>query len=296
MASQLAVLTAEGLPLQLAQHLFRVGTNNLTQHSLAAKPIAADAIGAFDHNLRDAWQSLLGIPLTDDAWNRGSLPMRQGGVGIGTIGPRAPAAYASAWSRTWGFVAHHLGVDTATDLLSMDFGLRSELTGAAAALRPLTPPTLPIPWEHGQTPGSGVRQRSLLHPVWRSTRKHILDQMQSDADAARLRSCGGAGAGSFLIAPADDSTWMTDVNFKIAFARRLGGCLRPTIQGIGPTCQHRGTNGVCGRPLDPGGAHANMCPVGGHIIARHDAISRWLQRWLSDGAHPQRSLLGTSFA
>ena len=107
--------------------------------------------------------------------------------------------------------------------------------------------------------------------------------MQSDAASARFRSCGGPGAGGFLIAPADDSTCMTDVSFKIAVTRRLGGCLRPTIQGTGPACQHRGRNGICGRSLDPGGCHASICCVGGHVIARHDALNRWLQRWLCEG-------------
>ena len=91
MATQLAYLTANGLPLQLAQHLLRVGTNNLTQHILAAKPISAEKVAAFDNNLRQAWQTLLELPLTDAAWVRGSLPMKEGGVGFGMIGPRAAA-------------------------------------------------------------------------------------------------------------------------------------------------------------------------------------------------------------
>ena len=251
MATQLAYLTANGLPLQLAQHLLRVGTNNLTQHILAAKPISAEKVAAFDNNLRQAWQTLLELPLTDAAWVRGSLPMKEGGVGFGMIGPRAPAAYVSAWSRTWSYVAKHMGVDTATDLLSLDPGLATELSGAAAALRPLIPRTTAIPWEHGQTQDRKIRQGTLLQQVWRSIRTTLLDQMQSVAAPARLRSCGGPGAGGFLIAPADDSTWIIDVKFKIAVTRRLGGCLRPVAQGLVPTCHHSGRNGLCGAPLDP---------------------------------------------
>ena len=91
--------------------------------------------------------------------------MKEGGVGFGMIGPRAPAAYVSAWSRTWSYVAKHMGVDTATDLLSLDPGLATELSGAAAALRPLIPRTTAIPWEHGQTQDRKIRQGMLLTQV-----------------------------------------------------------------------------------------------------------------------------------
>jgi hypothetical protein len=283
MASQLAALNAGGLPLQLAQHLFRVGTNNLTQHILVAKPITTVATGAYDQNLRQAWQTLLGLTITDTAWIRGSLPMRDGGAGFGMIGPRAPAAYLSAWSRTWTYVVRHLGFDTSTELLHADPGLGIELNNAAAAIRPLIPPVFDIPWEHTPTPPKEIRQGTLLRHIWRSTRKNLLDQMQTLAAPARLRSCGGPGAGGFLIAPSDDSTWMQDIAFKVAINRRLGGCLRSAHQGDAPACQHRGRAGVCGAPLDADGFHASICATGGHVIARHDSLSRWLQRWLAQG-------------
>ena len=44
-------------------------------------------------------------------------------------------------------------------------------------------------------------------------------------------------------------------------------------------------------PLDPDGIHASICPVGGHVIERHDRPVRWLQRWLSQGRTNSESRL-----
>ena len=107
LASALARLNVHGLPLQIAQHLFRVGSTNLIQHILAAKRVFPEAVAAYDANLRQAWQSLLGIPISDSAWLRGCMPVREGGVSFGAIGPKAPAAFVSSWSQTWQHVARH---------------------------------------------------------------------------------------------------------------------------------------------------------------------------------------------
>ena len=35
--------------------------------------------------------------------------------------------------------------------------------------------------------------------------------------------------------------------------------------------------------LDPDGIHSSICPIGGHVIQRHDRLVRWLYRWISQG-------------
>ena len=78
---------------------------------------------------------------------------------------------------------------------------------------------------------------------------------------------------------------MTDRQFRIAIARRLGGCLRPTAVPDGqiPRCTHVGAIGPCASHLDEDAIHATTCPVGGHIIQRHDRLGRWLCKWLGQG-------------
>ena len=206
----------------------------------------------------------------------------RGWVSFGAIGPKAPAALVSSWSRTWQYVARHVGSATGDDIIAWDAGLAADLSEAAASLRPLVPNIFAIPWEHRQAPSTPMKQRTLLQNVYRSTRKNIIEQMRPAA-AAQLRSCGGPGAGGFLTAPADNAVWMTDVHFRAALARRLGGYLR-AAQGFGaPACQHRAARGKCSMLLDDAVVHVRTCVKGGHIIRRQDRIVRWLQRWLSQG-------------
>ena len=59
--------------------------------------------------------------------------------------------------------------------------------------------------------------------------------------------------------------------------------MKPVGLGFMQGCQHFGRNGLCTRALDDEGVHAATCPVGGHVIHRHDRCVRWLHRWLSEG-------------
>ena len=283
LAGRLKDLNASGLQLQLCQSLFRVGSSGLIQHIIGTKRLPQGSIVAYDANLRQAWQGLLGIPVTDRAWTRGCLPLRLGGMSFGAIGPRAPAAFIATWSRTLSFVTGHLRVALPSDILTIDSSLAADLRDAAGSLRPYVPPLFSIPWENGEMPTKECRQGTLLEKVYETTRLNVLREMPSDISAAHFRSCGGPGAGGFLIAPSDDSVWMDDLHFKTSVTQRLGGHLRPASDAAQNRCHHRGAAGVCLSLLDGEGIHAKTCPVGGHVIARHDRAVRWLYRWLSQG-------------
>ena len=161
--------------------------------------------------------------------------------------------------------------------------LAQELRDAAGSLRPYVPALFSIPWEHGEAPARGVPQRTVLQRVYETTRKTVLQQLPSHASAAFFCSCGGPGAGGFLMAPSDDSVWMEDVHFKTAITHRLGGHIRSTSSSTPPLCQHKGSAGICLSELGPDGIHASICPIGGHVIVRHDRSVRWLHRWLLQG-------------
>ena len=285
MAAQLQIANSNGLNLQICVHLFRIGISNVVQHLISAKSYSAAHTGLYDAKLRAAWQHLVGVPITDDAWQRGCLSFRLGGCSFGSIHFRAPAAYLSAWSRTHEFVSRHVDVTTPHDLLATVPGLQQEMAACAAILRPLTPAPQSIPWEFGSPPSAPTKQAGILQSVHAARRKHILTSLPSRVAKARFRSCGGPGAGAFLLAPTDSDCLMDDTHYRIAFTRRLGGCLRPTAAPDGqvPLCAHVGTSGLCGAELDAGGVHATTCPIGGFVIQRHDGLTRWLCKWLSQG-------------
>ena len=120
----------------------------------------------------------------------------------------------------------------------------------------------------------------MIH-YYAGARKATIDTMNRH-DAAVFRSCGGPGAGGFLMLQKDPDDLMDDESFRIAVARRLGGGLRPTA-GVPMPCQHRGARGPCSGQIDGLGRHPSTCPVGGFVIQRHDRVVRRLHRWLSQG-------------
>ena len=88
-------------------------------------------------------------------------------------------------------------------------------------------------------------------------------------DAAKVRSHGGPGAGSFLLPSSQGGTEMPDQHFNVSLRDRL---LLPVCEE-GAQCQHRYPDGsVCNAPLDPRGGHARKCGVGGGVGRRHDRL------------------------
>ena len=280
-AEMIARVIEHGLPRQLGQNLFRYAAAGQTQHIMSARRLSPTAALAYDACLRSAWATVLDMPLTDAAWTRGNLPLREGGYAFGAIEHRAPAAFVACWPRTWSYVCRHLGLSSAAELLQADLVLAEESRTSAAAVRSVLPEVFGIPWEHAEPPSKPIKQKTLMVNYFACARKTLLASM-GEHDATILRSCGGPGAGGFLTQQLDPSVLMDDDRFKVATARRLGGGLR-LCNGRSLQCQHVGRNGGCQHQLDALGKHGGTCAVGGFVIERHDRGVRWLHKWLSQG-------------
>ena len=101
--------------------------------------------------------------------------------------------------------------------------------------------------------------------------KEVLTSL-GDADAADVRSHGGAGASTFLLPTVDGVMAMPDKHFAIALRDRL---LLPVCQE-GTRCKHRRPDGrLCDALLDPRGHHARKCGIGGAMDARHNSLRDW---------------------
>ena len=281
LADAISSLVQHGLPRQIGQNLFRYAATGQTQHIISARQVPPSAAQAYDACLRAAWAKILDLPLTDAAWARGNLPLRDGGFAFGAIERRAPAALLACWSRTCMYVCRHVGLTSPAELLQADPALSEELQSSAATVREFLPALFGIPWEQAEPPSRPTRQRTLMVNCYASMRKTLLANM-GEHDACVMRSCGGPRAGGFLMQQSDPDAIMDNDRFKVAVARRLGGGLRP-CGGRMMQCQHVGRLGGCRQQLDASGKHGGTCSVGGHVIQRHDRVVRWLHRWLSKG-------------
>ena len=288
-AQRAAALHDYGLPRHISQSLLRYCACGATQHAISTAPALTEALVACDAAIREAWETVLGMKLSDKAWALAQLPLREGGLAAGatqTVLPRAAAAFACTWSRTINYVAGRLGCSD-EELLSQDPALASQLQAAGESLVAAGLPATSAPWLDRAPPGKALKQSRIPRQISGKIRKQLF-ATGDDAEAARLRSSAGPGSSGFLLGPAEPETIMDDDAFKVSVAFRLGGGLR-FAGGHSGVCALRSREGPCGAPLSH--HHATTCQCGGHIVRRHNRCSRYLCRWLNDGRAESEALL-----
>ena len=288
-ARSTASLHEHGLPRQISQSLLRFSAAGATQHIISTAPASAEALAACDSVIRDAWETVIGVKLSDEAWVLAQLPLREGGLAAGatqTVLPRASASFACTWSRTVDYVATSLG-RSPEELLSHDTALAGQLKAAGDALVVAGLPAISAPWLDGAPPNRSLRQSRILRRISSHMRKQLLPTVDA-FKASRFRSSAGPGASGFLMCPSDPDVIMDDDAFKVAVAFRLGGGLR-RVDGSAGVCSLRSREGPCRSPLSH--HHATTCACGGHIVRRHNRSARYLCGWLNDGRAESEALL-----
>ena len=143
------------------------------------------------------------------------------------------------------------------------------------------PPAQPWGWEDG-APALAQRQRHLSRRRAEAARGRLLTTLPPQ-QRARLRSCGGAGAGAWLLAaPTGATTRLSDLEYKVCARLRLRLPLH--LGGLLDRCRNRRSGdpaeeaaggspgGECAKSLDADGFHALTCLVGGLVIRRHHTL------------------------
>ena len=136
-------------------------------------------------------------------------------------------------------------------------------------------------WEN-EAPALAHRQRLLSRRRAEATRNRLLDTL-SEAARARFRSCGGPGAGAWLLAaPTSVATRFTDLEFKVCARLRLrvplhlgapaDRCRNQRSGGPGVPPAPGAPGGPCGKNLDADGFHALTFLLGGLVLRRHHLL------------------------
>ena len=125
--------------------------------------------------------------------------------------------------------------------------------------------------------GSPRSQHDLSEGVHEKSADELLASLSSEADRARVRSCGGQWAGLWLAAaPRSWFARVRGVHYSIALRVRLGVPLRelqPRDGAASVTC------GGCGRAVDAFGRHYSSCKNRGNCWThRHDCVEMSLIR------------------
>ena len=121
----------------------------------------------------------------------------------------ARAAY-DAGEQSWAASLKQAAAELAADGVHLD---------QAGVVTP-DPPATPWAWEDG-APALEGRQRLLSRRRAEASRERLLSALEPKA-RARLRSCGGVGAGAWLLAaPTSAKTRLSDLEFKVCSRLRL---------------------------------------------------------------------------
>lgn len=147
-AVQAEDLCKNDLSIQIAQALLRCVAHVACQHIVSTVLAGSVAVDAYCASLRGAWERVLGLKLSDDAWRRAQLPLREGDLVTGALDavtPRAAAAFATAWSRTAEFVSRVAGLKAAPELLLADSVMATQLQAAADKLKSAGLPAITTP-------------------------------------------------------------------------------------------------------------------------------------------------------
>ena len=154
------------------------------------------------------------------------------------------------------------------------------------------PPRESWGWDD-DAPALAQRQRLFSRQRAEAARTRLLGSLPP-AGRARLRGCGGPGAGAWLLAaPTSTATRFTDLEYRVCSRLRLRIPLG--LGGPDDRCRNQRSGapteeeppgfagGECSKPLDADGFHALTCRIGGLVIRRHNTI-RDVFAWIGKAA------------
>ena len=256
--------------------------------------------------------------LTPQQAAQARLSLRRGGARLRSLHARREAAWLGSWLTTLPRARAFCPEGWASkEELSRDEAWARE--GWAHALRDATdslaacgvyldgqgeasyhPPEADWAWEDGFAP-LRKRQRALSQTLEERALAQLLSDPAVPREAkARVRSCGGPGAGAWLGAiPADEGLSFSDEEFATALRFCLGQDLCLEGQRCGNTYSTTGAGhvvgGRCPKRLDAAGHHAaatSTAPVGlhgkGDQAPRHPGRVRSVPRVLCRRHRPRR--------
>ena len=250
-------------------------------------PHIQEACRNHDVAIQAAAESICGIPaLTSSQVAQLRLPNSLGGLGLASASQTRLAAFYGSAALVLKDVWRRLQGQGCMGGMDREGFLRVGVVAAYAACRDSLAQELQPPQSsssQSSSPNSnldtllpplrtlvGKEDRGRQHKVARAqqhrARERLLDVLP-EADRARVRSCGGVGAGGWTRqVPFDDATTIPNLEWYVIVRLMLGIPLSAILDTRG-RC-------VCGQQLDPLGVHLLACNSGKQMFTRHNALVR----------------------
>ena len=277
---------------QCAASLLRYCAEPRMLHLLRSTPpcLLGTVVAPVDAMLQDAWISLARMSeATPTTRHQLSLPVRDGGCGVGGLAMRHEAAYLGSWALCLQPVLSRLppadaealraaliGADATHPVAAQVLAAEDALIGVGIEARRLPP------WDLCSRCPYDKVQRSLTRGRANIARASLLHSLPG-IEATRLRSCGGPGAGAFLVCSPSEAagTSLSDGAFAFAIGWRLGAALSEEGATCNIGCLRR-LGEPCGAPVDPLGDHLAVCKYGGYKTIRHSQLVHVLRSILRE--------------
>ena len=276
-ATTLADLNAEGLNVQTVNDLLTMYVGAASQHVLRMSFVPEQEAQNFDRQVLTFWSRLMHRDIASPLF---FLPLKLGGLGVGSAVQRHAAAPWRAWqSIIPTLMATTQSLDT-DSLFNSTPLLRAQLTQLQSTLsQQMNKPTFQL-----KPLGAALRlqttQKKQVSTIQRNIHKQFYNSLtDTPTEQAILLSQSTSHTGAHLMQPSSEAYEIEDRCFRVSVARRL---MMPHPAAANPAdvvqfCPNKSAAGViCNKPLDPKQHHCYGCRYGGGVDRRHAALARCL--------------------
>jgi hypothetical protein len=215
----LAAMLDAGLSAQSALSLLRVWAAGALTHEMRLKAARPEDWPQLENGLRTLLGRVLNTELAESAWEQAQLPLKLGGLGLPRLSTLADAAYLGSLAQTLSRAAGAHGIATADRLQTAATALAESASAASQRLHARGVQKAPGLQELLDASRKGT-QKTLTDEAAHAAHNGLLDKLPADQQAW-LRSCGGPGAGAYLLPPRTSQDRFDNTCFRVATQLRL---------------------------------------------------------------------------
>ena len=266
-ATTLADLNAEGLNVQTVNDLLSMYVGAASQHVLRMSFVPEQEAQNFDRQVLTFWSRLMYRDITSPLF---FLPLKLGGLGVGSAVQRHAAAPWRAWQSIIPSLMSTTQSPDTDSLFRSTPLLRAQLTQLQSTLsQQMNKPSFQL-----KPLGAALRlqttQKKQVSTIQRNIHKQFYNSLtDTPTEQAILLSQSTSHTGAHLMQPSSEAYEIEDRCFRVSVARRL---MLPHPAAANPFCPNKSAAGViCNKPLDPKKHHCYGCRYGGGV----DRMQHW---------------------
>ena len=270
-------LSQAGLKLQTVNDLLTMYVGAASQHALRTTFVPYEEAVRFDNEIVACWSQLADRDVASPLFH---LPLRMGGLGVGSAVQRYAAAPWTAWQTVIPTLMAATDLTDTDALLAATPTLRGQLLQLQSTLaQQMNTPTLLLKLLGAALRTHGI-QKTLVGAIQRYTHKQIMDSyVDRPIQRAIPISQTAKNTGAHLQQPNSEAYEADDRCFQVSMAWRLM-LTHPAAAhatDITPTCPNvSAAKRTCTCRIDPYQLHCIVCKRGRGVDQRHSALARCL--------------------